>query len=166
MFPNVNFHNIKAPLEKNNHLELDNTELCNEEQITKYMCMIGQLQWVVTLGRYDILSHVMSMSRFRLAPKVGHLERLKMLYEYLSETKHTITYKTKEPSYSHLPVQEHDWSRTVYGNVKEEIPKDIHKQLGIIVTITTFLDANILHDVVTGKSVTSVFHFINTTPID
>ena len=55
----------------------------------KYMCMIGQLQWAVTLGRYDILAHVMSMSRFRLAPKNGHLERLKR------------------------PVQEQDWSRSV-----------------------------------------------------
>ena len=69
MFTDENFHNIKAPLEKNDHLELDNTELCNEEQITKYMCMIGQLQWAVTLGRYDILTHVMSISRFRFATK-------------------------------------------------------------------------------------------------
>ena len=30
----------------------------------------------------------------------------------------------------------------------------------------TFLDANLLHDIVTGKSVTVVLHFINTTPID
>ena len=43
MFPDKNFHNIKAPLTKNDHPELDNTGLCNEEQITKYMCMIGQL---------------------------------------------------------------------------------------------------------------------------
>ena len=90
--------------------------------------MIGQLQWAVTLGRYDILGHVMSMSKFRLAPKNGHLERLKRLYGYLSKTKHfAIRYRTKEPNYSHLPEQEHDWSRTVYGNVKEEIPKDIPK---------------------------------------
>ena len=56
MFPGENFINA----------ELDNSELCNEEQITKYMSMIGQLQWAVTLGTYDILAHVMSMSRFRL----------------------------------------------------------------------------------------------------
>ena len=36
-----------------------------------------------------------------------------------------IRYRTKEPNYSHLQVQEHDCSRTVYRNVKEEIPKDI-----------------------------------------
>ena len=41
MFPNENFINAKSPLEKNDHPELDNSKLCNEEQITKYMCMIG-----------------------------------------------------------------------------------------------------------------------------
>ena len=88
MFPKENLFNVKSPLEKNDHPEQDTTELCNEEQITKYMCMIGQLQWAVVLGRFDILAHVMSMSRFRLAPKFGHLERMKQLYGYLSITKH------------------------------------------------------------------------------
>ena len=67
-----------------------------------------------TVGRYE---HVVSMSRFRLAPKIGHLERLKMLYGYLSKTKHfAFRYRTKDPNYSHLPEQKHDWSRTVHGN--------------------------------------------------
>ena len=50
MIPNENFLNIKACLKKNDHPELDNTELCNEEQITPSMCImvsyIGQLPWV------------------------------------------------------------------------------------------------------------------------
>ena len=61
MFPNDNFINSRSPLEKNDHHELDNSELCNEDQITKYMSMTGQLQWAITLGRYDILAQVMSM---------------------------------------------------------------------------------------------------------
>ena len=36
MFPNESFINAKSPLEKNDHPELDSSELCNEEQITKY----------------------------------------------------------------------------------------------------------------------------------
>ena len=106
MFPNESFVNVKSPLEKNDHPELDNTELCNKGQITKYMWMIGQIQWVITLGRYDILAHVMSMFRFRLVPKIGHLERMKRLYGYLAKNKHfAIRYRTKEPDYSHLPKQ-------------------------------------------------------------
>ena len=70
----------------------------------------------------------MSMSRFRLALKIGLLERMKRLYGYLSKTNdYTIRYRTKEPDYSHIPKQEYEWSMTVYGNVKEEIPKDIPK---------------------------------------
>ena len=58
MFPNKNLLNVKSPLEKNDHPELDSTELCNEEQITKYMCMIGQLQWLSPLA--DMISWHMS----------------------------------------------------------------------------------------------------------
>ena len=126
IFPNVNSMNAKSPLEKNDHSELDNSELCNEEQIAKYMRMIGQLQWAITLGRYDILAQVMSMSRFRLGPKIGHLERMKRLYGYLVKTKHfAIRYRMITP-----PKHEYEWTRSVYGNVKEEIPKDIPKPLG------------------------------------
>ena len=128
------------------------------------MGMIGQLQWAITLGRYDILAHVMSMSRFRLASRIGHLESMKRFYGYLVKTKHyAIRYRTREPDYSHLHNQEYEWTTTVYGNVKQEIPKDIPKPLGKRV-ITTFLDADLLHDIVTGKSVTAVLHFVNTTP--
>ena len=79
MFPVEDVINAKSPLEKNDHPELDNSELCNEEQITTHMCMIGQLQWAISLGTYDILTQVMFMSRFRLAPKIGHFERMDIL---------------------------------------------------------------------------------------
>ena len=49
---------------------------------------------------------------------------------------------------------------------KKETPKDIHKPLGKKVIPISFLDANLLHDIVKGKSVTAVLHFVNTTPID
>ena len=72
MFPGETLPQVKSPFDKNDHLELDNSELANEDITTKFMCMIGKLQWAVTLSRYDILAHIMSMSCFRLAPKVGH----------------------------------------------------------------------------------------------
>ena len=59
--------------------------------------MTGQLQWAITLGRYEILAHVMSMSRFSLGPKIGYLERMKRLYGYIVKTKHfAIRYRTKD----------------------------------------------------------------------
>ena len=88
MFPGESLPQVKSPLDKNDHPELDNSELASDDLITKFMCMVGQLQWAVTLGRCDISPHVMSMSRFRLTPKIGHIERMKRIYGYLSRTKH------------------------------------------------------------------------------
>ena len=83
------------------------------------------------------------------------------------KTKHfAIRYRTKEPDYSHLPKQEYEWTRTVYGNVKGEIPEDIPKPLGKRVITTTFLDANLLHDNCNRKISHTVLHFVNTTPAD
>ena len=44
MFPGENLPNVRHRLEKNDHPVLDNSEVASEELMTKYMCMIGQLQ--------------------------------------------------------------------------------------------------------------------------
>ena len=106
------------------------------------------------------------MSRFRLAPKVGHIERMKRIYGYISKTKHyALRLRTDEPNCMHLPDLEYDWTR-IYGDVLEEIPKDAPESLGESVTSTTFVDANLLHDLITGRSVTAVLHFFNLTAGD
>ena len=45
--------------------------------------MIGSAQWAISLGRFDIHTSVMSMSRFRIAPRQGHMDRMKRIYGYL-----------------------------------------------------------------------------------
>ena len=75
--------NMRTPLDKSDHPELDDTELLTRESIQHYLTMIGQLQWLVTLGRFDIHAQVTFMSRFRSAPKKKHLERLQRIYGYV-----------------------------------------------------------------------------------
>ena len=129
--------------------------------------MIGQLQWLVTLGRFDIHAQVTTMSRFRSAPRNRHLERLQRIYGYVLKTKHYLTrYRTEEPDYSYLPNMKHDWSYTVYWNVQEIIPNNCPKPLGKSVTTTTAFDANLLHCLATGESLTAYLHFCNQTPTD
>ena len=50
----------------------------------KYLTMVGQL---ATLGRFDLHAHVATMSRFRAAPRQGHLDRLKRIHAYAIRTK-------------------------------------------------------------------------------
>ena len=49
---------------------------------------------------------------------------------------------------------------------KEIIPNNCPKPLGKSVTTTTTLDANLLHCLATGASLTACLHFCNQTPTD
>ena len=159
--------NMRTPLDKNDHPELDDTELLTGESIQHYLTMIGQLQWLVTLGTFDIHAQISTMSRFRSAPRKGHLERLQRIYGYVLKTKQYSTrYRTKEPDYSYPPNMKHDWSDTVYDNVQEIMPNNCPKLLGKSVTTTTTLDVNLLHCLGTGASLTACLHFCNQTPTD
>ena len=129
--------------------------------------MVGQLQWLITLGRFDIQAQVISMSRFRAQPRQGHLQRLQRIYAYIIRTKDYATgFRITEPDYSYLPEQNFDWAHTVYGHVHEIIPNDIPDPLGKTVTTTTTVDANLNHYLATGRSLTSCSDCITNTPID
>ena len=69
-------------VDKNDHPELDTSEILEGDTAAKYLTMVGQLQWLVTLGRFDIHPQVATMSRFRAAPRQGHMDRLKRFYSY------------------------------------------------------------------------------------
>ena len=159
--------NVTSPLERNDHPELDDSELLDEDGMKKYQSLIGTLQWCITLGRFDIATAVMTLSGFRVAPRVGHLERAKRVCGYLYKMKHGfIRVRTEEPDYSDLPESGYDWERTVYDGAKEEVPSDAPEPKGKRVVLTTYKDANLYHDMMTGKAVTGILHLINQTPVD
>jgi hypothetical protein len=51
-------------LEGGDHPELDDSELLEIEDVKVYQSLIGALQWVIQIGRFDITTHVMTLSRF------------------------------------------------------------------------------------------------------
>ena len=55
---------------------------------------------------------------------------------------------------------------SVYGDVKEIIPTDVPEPLGKHITTLTYKDENLLHDLITGRSLMGIMHFLNKTPID
>jgi hypothetical protein len=126
------------------------------------------MQWAVSIGRIDITTAVMTLSGFRTTPRVGHLDRAKRVYGYLSKMRYAIIrIRTEEPDYSALPEQDFNWAYSVYGNVREAELTDAPDPLGKYVTLTHYVDANLFHDIITGRSVTGILHLVvNKTPID
>ena len=133
----------------------------------KYPTMVGQLQWLVTLRRFDIHAQVATMSRFRAAPRQGHMDRLKRIYSCSIRTNdYVIRFRSDQPDYSFLPDQDFDWTYSVYGNVQDILPDDMPEPLGEAVITTTTMDANLNHCLATGKSLTGYLHFAKITPVD
>ena len=167
MFGGPPKQNVQSPIEKGDHPELDTSELLEPDDVSKYQSLIGSLQWAITIGRFDIATAVMTLSSFRAAPRKGHMERVKRIFGYLAKMDRAcLRIRTEEPDYSDLHIPEYDWSTSVYGNPKEEIPKDAPEPLGAWVTLTHFVDANLMHDLVSGKSVTGILHLLNKFPVD
>ena len=67
---------------------------------------------------------------------------------------------------SFLPIQDFDWTYSLYGNVHELLLDDMPDPLGEAVTTATTMDANLNHCLATGKSLTACLHFVNKTPVD
>ena len=63
-------------------------------------------------------------------------------------------------------MKEYDWFHTCYRGAKEEIPSDAPPPLGKRVKPSTFVDANLMHDLISGRSVTGCVHMLNKTVID
>ena len=54
--------------------------------------------------------------------------------------------------------QEFDWTRSVYGNIKEINPYGIPEPQGKCVTTSTYVDVNLHLDVATSKAITAILH--------
>ena len=157
----------KSPLEGGDYPELDQSEFLDATGTQKYQSLIGSIQWAISLGRLDVATAVMTLSGFRSVPRQGHLDRARRVVGYLSGMKHAvIRYRTGLPDYSDISYKRNDWEKSVYGDVKELLPINALEPLGAPVILTHYVDANLYHDMITGRSVTGIIHFINQTPID
>jgi hypothetical protein len=139
--------NASSPLENRDHPETDSSNLLDAKSTQMYQSIIGALQWMVTIGLFEITTAVMIMSGIRVAPCTGHLERVKQIYGYLSKMRHlSIRVCINEPYYSDLPEMEHDWSRSVYAQISHyqqnihhrHIAHDKYSPIGLVLQETSY----------------------------
>src|SRR5687768_6169326 len=74
-------------------------------------------------------------------------------------------FQVHKPDYSDLLDKQYNWAST-YGEVSELLPEGDPEPLGQHVTLTHYIDANLFHDALTGRSVTGILYMLNVMPID
>ena len=67
------------------------------------------------------------------------------------------------PDFSDRNTIDYDWSKSPYTGTKEDLPMNLPPPKGKPVKIYTKADANVYHNMLTGKAVTAILHFLNKT---
>jgi hypothetical protein len=154
-------------LVKNDHPEINQTEFLDQEQTNIYQSLVGSLQWVIQIGRFR---HHNSRHDHVLLPhgsqRRPHGAAQAHLWMHLQDETHHDPLKMDEPDYSRIPKLHHSWENTTHCGATELLPSNAPRTLGCHVVTTHHVDANLCHNLVTGKSVTGVLHVANQTHID
>jgi len=154
-----------GPLHPDYKPELDTSDLLDTDLHARYQQIIGMLRWAVELGRIDIQIDVAIMSQYLAAPRTGHLEAVYGIVRYLAirPDRRLMMSPTKveypeavENSFN----SNANW-KEFYGEVIEEDPAGMPTPLGQSVRVGTFLDADHAGNVVTRRSHTGIFIFVN-----
>ena len=132
--------------------------------------LIGILNWVTCLGRLDIAFAASSLSRFNACPREGHLNRFLRVFGYLKKTKNRrIIVDSEDPIYvGGEDAMNLDFTQIFneqYPDAKEEIDVNLPPPLIDEIEITTFVDSDHAHDLITRRSITGIFLLVGRTPV-
>jgi len=167
---------LKDPLPKGYRPEIDVSEELEPGEASYYQHLIGILRWMVELGRVDICTEVSMMSSHLALPRRGHLDALFHMFGYLKGHHNSeMVFDPSEPDVDLEDFKREDWSLSIYGDVKEEVPPvvafeesgpgDMPEPRGQGFRMVVYVDCDLGGELVTRRSRTGFAVFLNGAPI-
>ena len=74
-----------VPASPGEHPELDTSEFLDDDGHLYYQILVGMLNWIVGIGRFNIAHATSSLARFASCPSKGHLDRALRLFGELKK---------------------------------------------------------------------------------
>jgi hypothetical protein len=147
------------PMAAGDHPELDTSPLLNDDEHRKYQMLLGMLNWIVQIGRFDVAYATASLSRVTACPRKGHLTRVLRVFSYLKKRNNQrYVIDSRDPIFIGGEAQfEKDFTeelRSAYPDSYEEIDVNLPEALVDPMEITVFVDSDHAHDQVTRRSIT------------
>jgi hypothetical protein len=154
---------------KDCHPETDDSPLLLLDEHRKYQMLLGQLQWLLTIGRPDLCQAVSSLNRFGSCPREYHLDLAVRAFGYVKTTinkciaidSRPLQYSRSFPNYEKLRP---DFLED-YPDAKEEMDPNFPKAFGPILETTILVDSDHAHDLKTRRSITGLLAFVGSTPV-
>ena len=98
------FKRASALFAPNYKPELDMSSELGPKQVTYYQSLVGVLQWMIELGRVDMITEVNTMAGFLAMPREGHLDNVFHMFAYL-KIKHN-SRMVFDPSYPEIDMND------------------------------------------------------------
>ena len=156
---------------KNMELVLYDVAHHDMDEIIKHnVSIVDSFQWILSLGRNDIITDVVTLPHFRSMPRKGHLFHIEGVVSYFKKMCDSGIQicRTHEPDDPGIPLVEHDLATSIYGELSMVfVPSHLPSPNNNMVTLTWTVGANLDPGrITTGHSVIGIQHSINdATPI-
>ena len=150
-------------------LDLDASQLSNDDELNFYQNIIGILFWSVELSRIDIDYEVSILSRYLAQPRTGHLVQALHILKYLDIYKEkTIAMNLALPNIA-TPVEDVESRvqnmKSIYSDAMEAISYNVLIPGGRSIHMSFFVDANHTSDKLTRRSQSGIIIYCNSAPI-
>ncbi len=153
------------PFELDYKPELNGSKELNAKLSSWYMSLIGMLQWMVEIGRVDILTEAPLMLSHMTMPREGHLDAVLHIFGHLQIVYNSrITFDPTVPYCNKSTFQECNW-KEFYGNVEKAIPSNAPEPRGESVYIRMYVDYNHAVEKRTRQSRSGFFVYLNCAPV-
>ena len=151
---------VSAPWPSGFSAETDDSPVLDAKLANYYQSQVGVLQWILELGRVDVIVEVSTLASQMAMPREAHLDALFHVYAYL-KARHNAR-MVFDPTYPELKgtFQTHDWTDR-YGPVSEPIPPDAPEPRGKEVDLVMYCDSDFAGDKALRRSRTGLFIFLN-----
>ena len=135
--------NANTPMRVTYHPELDVSLELDAKYTSYYQSLIGDLRWMVELGRVHICLEASLLSSHIALPREGHYEQVLQLFSYLKKFHDTeLVYDPSDPVVDEGQFQRRDWASHNFGHVdeQEELPERMPEPRGLGVMIRAKID--------------------------
>ena len=98
-------------------------------------------------------------------PREGHLCVVYQMFAFI-KIRHNgvVVFNLTEPEIDESTFKREDWTTTLYGACKEDVPLNAPEPLGIVFIICAFVNSDHAGDMVTCRSRTGFMIFLNNVP--
>ena len=123
--------------------DLDTTPTLNPELLSWYASLIGMIQWMVEIGRVDIITEVPKMASQMASPREDHLNALLHIFGFLQINHNSrMAYDSSYPTIDLNVFKPNNW-KSFYGNFEESIPSNAPEPRGKDFDLQLYVNSNL-----------------------